>query len=218
MADNPALVPGAGEQPAGGAAPAEPDPERTLVARLKAGDAAAFEEVVRSQGRRLLALARRVVGNEDDARDVFQDAMVSAFRAIGAFAGEARLSTWLHRIVVNTALMKLRQRRRRAEEPLEPLLPVFQADGHHVAQFVEWPDVDRKLAQGEVRARIREAIGRLPDTYRAVLVLRDIEGLDTRETAAALGVTENAVKIRLHRARQALRTLVEPLLAPREPA
>lgn len=218
MADIPALEPGAPEPSGEGPAPATSDPEAGLVARLKAGDAAAFEEVVRSQGRRLLAVARRVVGNEDEARDVFQDAMVSAFRAIGSFAGGARLSTWLHRIVVNTALMRLRQRRRRAEEPLEPLLPVFQADGHHVARFVEWPDLDRKLARADVRALVRDAIGRLPDSYRAVLVLRDIEGLDTRETAGALGTTENAVKIRLHRARQALRTLVEPLLAPRGPA
>lgn len=218
MADNPASASGSAEGPAAGPEPPAPDPEAALVARLKAGDAAACEEVIRSEGRRLLGLARRLVGNEEDARDVFQDAMVSAFRAIGSFAGQARLSTWLHRIVINTALMKLRQRRRRAEEPLEPLLPVFQADGHHAARFVEWPDVDRELARAEVRARVREAIGRLPASYRAVLVLRDIEGLDTRETARALGVTENAVKVRLHRARQALRTLVEPLLAPRGPA
>jgi RNA polymerase sigma-70 factor, ECF subfamily len=183
--------------------------EAQLVARLKAGDDLAYEQLIRENGGRLLGLARRLTNNDEDARDVLQDAFLSAFRAMDRFAGESRLSTWLHRIVVNTALMKLRSRRRRPEEPLDPLLPPFANDGRSAERYAEWPDAERAIEQRETRERVRGGIERLPESHRTVLMLRDIEGLDTRETATMLGITENAVKIRLHRARQALRTLLD---------
>jgi RNA polymerase sigma-70 factor (ECF subfamily) len=187
--------------------------EQALLARLRAGDDAAFEELVRTYTPRLLGLARRIVGNEEDARDVIQDALLSAFRSIDRFQGDARLGTWLHRIVVNTALMRLRRRRRKPEESIEPLLPAFQSDGHFVEQFSAWSraeGADAALSRRETRELVRGLIERLPDSFRTVLLLRDIEGLDTEETARVLETTPNAVKIRLHRARQALRTLLAP--------
>jgi len=187
-----------------------PDSDQALVARLRAGDEDAFAEVVRDYGPRLLAVARRFVLNDEDARDVLQEAFVSAWRAIGAFAGTSKLSTWLHRIVVNAALMKLRSKRRRPEDPLDPLLPAFDSDGHHAARVVTWPDAEVRLAREDTRRYVRARINELPESYRIVLLMRDIEGLDTAETAQALGLTENAVKIRLHRARAALRTLLDP--------
>ena len=159
----------------------------------------------------MLSTARRLVGTEEDARDVVQSAYLSAFRAIGEFQGSAQLSTWLHRIVVNTALMRLRSRRRKPEESIEALLPVFQADGHFVERFSSWDvPADQLLEQQETRRQVRSAIDRLPDTYRTVLVLRDIEELSTQEVAEALDITPSAVKVRLHRARQALLTLLRP--------
>jgi RNA polymerase sigma-70 factor (ECF subfamily) len=129
------------------------------------------------------------------------------------FEGQAKLSTWLHRIVVNAALMKLRTRRRKPEESLEPLLPAFRENGHHADKFSVWDDpADQLAAREETRQVVRDAILSLPDTYREVLVLRDIEEMNTDETARALGITPNAVKIRLHRARLALRTLLDPHL------
>lgn len=196
-------------EPSSPAAGPHPDVERALVARLKTHDPGAYEELVRQNGPRMLALARRVVGDDEGARDVVQDAFLSAFRGIDAFAGEARLSTWLHRIVVNTALMKLRSRRRRPEEPIDRFLPAYREDGHFATGFVEWGDVEQRLQRREMREAVRRAIDRLPESYRTVLLLRDIEEMSTAETARALGVTENAVKIRLHRARQALRTLLD---------
>ncbi len=187
--------------------------EQLLVARLRAGDDAAFEELVRTYTPRLLGLARRIVGNEEDARDVLQDAFLSAFRSIERFQGDARLGTWLHRIVVNTALMKLRRRRRKPEESIEPLLPAFQSDGHFAEKFSSWAGgeaADVALSRSETRELIRGLIEQLPESFRTVLLLRDIEGLDTEETARVLDTTPNAVKIRLHRARQALRTLLAP--------
>jgi RNA polymerase sigma-70 factor (ECF subfamily) len=182
-----------------------------LARALRDGDERAFEAVVRAQGGHLLAVTRRMLRNEDDARDAVQEAFLSAFRARRQFTGGSRVSTWLHRIAVNTALMKLRARRRKPEDAIDDLLPAFTGTGLHAERFVSWSEpVDVALERQETREFVRRAIDRLPDSYRMVLLLRDIEGLDTEETARLLGLTPNAVKIRLHRARMALRTLIAP--------
>jgi RNA polymerase sigma-70 factor, ECF subfamily len=187
------------------------DDEATLVAQLRAGEEAAFEQVVRLYGGRLLAVARRIVGTEEDARDAVQDAFLNAFRSLDRFEGNAKLSTWLHRIVVNAALMKLRTRKRKPEQSIETMLPSFLDDGHHEERFRSWDEpVDTLMERAETRELVRKQIDALPDGYRTVLVLRDIEGLDTEETAKVLGLSVNATKIRLHRARQALRSLLAP--------
>ena len=191
------------------AAVAAPD-EQALIERLRAGDAEAFESLVRTQMPRMLAVARRMLPTDEDARDAVQDAFLNAYKSIGRFEGQARLSTWLHRIVVNAALMKLRTRRRKPEESLEPLLPSFSANGHHVEKFGPWREpADEAAGREEVRQAVREAILELPESYREVLVLRDIQELSTAEAAETLGITANAVKIRLHRARLALRSLLD---------
>jgi RNA polymerase sigma-70 factor (ECF subfamily) len=183
--------------------------EALLVNRLRAGDERAFEDLVRTFGGRLLAVARRFVRNDDDAQDIVQSAYLSAFRALNQFEGNCQLSTWLHRIVVNTALMKLRSKRRKPEESIEDLLPAFQEDGHHVEQFADWTTpADQLMERNETRATVRACIDRLPDNYRSVLLLRDIEERSTQDVAIALSMTSTAVKVRLHRARQALSTLL----------
>jgi RNA polymerase sigma-70 factor, ECF subfamily len=185
--------------------------EAELARGLREGDPRVFEEIVRTYGARLLAVARRILKEDEAARDAVQDAFISAYRARKTFTGSARVSTWLHRIAVNASLMKLRSQRRRPEDPIEDLLPTYTEDGHHSERFVSWAEpVDSALARKETSAFVRQAIDKLPDSYRSVLLLRDIEGLDGSETAAALGLTPNAVKIRLHRARLALRKLIEP--------
>jgi len=186
--------------------------EDDLVGRLQNGDEAAFEVLVRSEGGRLLSVARRFLRNEEDARDAVQEAFLSAFRSISGFAHGSRISTWLHRIVINACLMRLRSARRRGEESIEDLLPRFAEDGHKVNHPTPgWEgSAEELLARSETREIVRRAIDQLPETYRSVLLLRDIEELNTEEAARLLGVTENAVKIRLHRARQALRMLLEP--------
>jgi len=158
----------------------------------------------------MLRTARRLLSNEDDARDAVQDAFLSAFRSIEGFQGASRLSTWLHRIVVNAALMKLRSKRRKPEQSIDELLPEFLEDGHQTPRSAKWNEPYADLERRETHALVRHCIDQLPDAYRTVLMLRDIEELDTGETAELLGVSPNAVKIRLHRARQALRTLLDP--------
>jgi len=185
------------------------DESAPLLAGLRRGDDHAFATLVRQHGGRMLATARRLLRDDDEAEDTVQEAFVSAARAIDGFAGDSKLSTWLHRIVVNTALMRLRSRRRRREEPIDDLLPRFDADGHHAEGVVGWETPsDVLLERRQTRAMVRRCIDELPERYRTVILLRDIEEMDTEETAHSIGSTPNAVKIRLHRARQALRTLL----------
>jgi RNA polymerase sigma-70 factor (ECF subfamily) len=183
--------------------------EPTLVARLRAGEESAFEQLVRSTSGRLLATARRLLRNEEDARDAVQSAFIRAFQSLGRFRQESRLSTWLHRILVNEALMRLRSRKS-SEESIDDLLPSFQEDGHQVRETADWSDLaDKSLERAETAEMVNRLIEQLPESYRTVLVLRDIEGMSNAEIAEMLGISTNLVKVRLHRARQALRTLIE---------
>lgn len=183
--------------------------ETELVSALKAGDDTAFETLVRTSSQRLLAVARRFARTEEDAQDIVQTAYLNAFRALEKFEGQSQLSTWLHRIVVNTALMKLRTQRTNPEESIDTLLPTFSGDGHHVEQFRDWNvPADVLVERAETRAVVRACIAELPEMYRSVLLLRDIEERSTRDVADALDLSTAAVKTRLHRARQALATLL----------
>jgi RNA polymerase sigma-70 factor (ECF subfamily) len=191
--------------------------EAALVARLRAKDDEAFAVLVRTYMARLLRVARRFLSSEEDARDAVQDAFVSAFRSIGTFKSGSTLATWLHRIVVNSSLMRLRSMRRHPEEDIESLLPRFAPDGHQVEPSVDWaPTAEEMVERAETRELVRKSIDQLPETYRTVLIMRDIEEMSTDETAAALGITANAVKVRLHRARQALRTLLDQQLREKQ--
>ena len=188
--------------------------ERQLLAQLRAGDEAAFEQVVQLYGGRMLAIARRFLNNEHDAQDAVQEAFTSAFRALDRFNGDSLLSTWLHRIVVNAALVQLRSRRRRGERTIEELLPRFDRGGEWLDDPTPWTEArETALERRDSREMVRRCIEKLPASYRSVLLLRDIEELDTEETARLMAVTSTAVKVRLHRARQALKTLIERELA-----
>ena len=198
-------------------APVAMHPDAELLAQLRSGDERAFAALVRRESGKLLAVARRILRSEDEAQDAVQDALLSAFQNLDRFEGNARLSTWLHRITVNAALMRLRSKKRRREDAIDELLPGFAEDGHHLAPVHGFHEgAEDEIAAAQVAAIVRAAIDELPESYRVVLVLRDIEGLDTAEAAAALGIGADATKMRLHRARQALRTLLERRLPQKE--
>ncbi len=185
--------------------------QTNLLERLRAGQDAAFDELTELTAGRMLAVARRMMSSEDDAHDAVQEAFLSAFKALGAFDGRSQLTTWLHRITVNACLMKLRSQRRRPETLIGDLLPQFLEDGHQRQSSRRWkPAQQAGIEQAELRSLIRSKIDELPELYREVLLLRDIEELDTEQTGEILGLTTAAVKTRLHRARQALRTLLDP--------
>lgn len=186
--------------------------EKVLLARLNAGDEAAFETLVREQTRRLLPMARRILGSHEEAQDAVQETLLAVVKSLNTFRGESRLSTWIRHIAVNQCLMILRKRRRHPEVDLEPLLPKFDEGGHMETTCQTWDTAADLLERRETKALVRKRIGELPETYRSVLLLRDIEELDTEEVASLLAISRTAVKVRLHRARQALRTLLEPAM------
>lgn len=196
--------------------PPEPDitaddaqSQQALVHRLQAGDDTAMEDLLTTLGPRLMATAMRISGNEADARDAFQDGIISAWRKIDTFQGDSKLSTWLHRIVVNAALARLRKNKRTPRASIDNLLPTFDESGHRVLGQPTGGRVGEELEREELQKAVREKIEELPEDYRNVIILRDIEQLDTKRTADTLGIKEGAVKTRLHRARQALRSLME---------
>lgn len=182
-----------------------------LVSALKAGSAAAFEELVRLHSGSLFATIQRYLHHEDDAWDALQETFLSAFRAIGRFDGRSTLATWLHRIAVNAAVMKWRSRRRTSIRSIDDLLPRYYDDGHRRDPGPAWGSLPLdRIEVAEMRDLVRQCIAELPDIHREILILRDIEGWDTATVATHLDIEEGAVKTRLHRARQALRTLLDP--------
>ena len=199
--------------PVARAAPMSGDLENsTLLEKLRAGDDDAFEQFVRQHSGRALATARRLLRDDAAAADCVQEAFLAASQNIGGFEGRSSLATWLNRITINQALMHLRRHKAKNEIPLDPLLPQFDDNkcriepALHVVRTVE--DI---IADAQLKDMITKGIEQLPDEYRVVLLLRDIEEMTTREVASTLEISEGAVKTRLHRARSALKKILEPL-------
>jgi RNA polymerase sigma-70 factor (ECF subfamily) len=186
--------------------------ETDLIARIRDGDDRACEQLVRAHYDRMLKTASRLLRDPNDQADAVQDALISAFRAIGQFDGSARVATWLHRITVNACLMRIRSEKRRPALSIEELIPKFDGTGHHVEPVRRWRDEQPdELVTAETRRQVRDCIDQLPEPYRTVVLLRDIEGLSTEETAELTHCSVANVKTRLHRARMALRKLLEPV-------
>lgn len=187
------------------------DVDATIIEGLRAGDDRAFELLVRTYVGPLRAVALRLLQNPADADDAVQEALLSAYRGFASFRADSRLATWLHRIVVNAALTRLRRTRRHDEtQDLDELLPRFADNGYPEHFQAPWSSsIDVLVARAETRESVRQMIDRLPESYRTVLILRDIEEVDTTEAAELLGISTAALKVRLHRARQALRNLFE---------
>jgi RNA polymerase sigma-70 factor, ECF subfamily len=182
----------------------------SLIDRLRGGDAVALEEVMDQFAPRVHRLAYGITRNEADAEEVVQDVFLRLFRKIDAFEGRSALGTWIYRIAVNTALIKRRGKRATLEVLLEDHLPTFKDDGHREGDramlLADWSETpEEELLSGETRDLVRRLIASLPEQYRVVLLLRDMEELSNEETAEILNETVPSVKSRLHRARMALR-------------
>jgi len=184
-----------------------------VLAAAQSGDRDAFAQLVRREAGRLLATARRLTDSEQDAKDCVQETFLLAHRRLHQFQRRSKFSSWLHRILVNVALGKSRKRSRQPEVSLEDLMPVFDERDCREEPLGSLPeDADVLLEREDVRVAVRDAIAHLPDGHREILLLRDIEGRTTAEAADALGITETAAKVRLHRARAALKRLLEPVM------
>ncbi|TGS09426.1 RNA polymerase sigma factor [Mesorhizobium sp. M2E.F.Ca.ET.209.01.1.1] len=182
--------------------------DMTLVRRALARDPDACRAIIKIHNQRLYRIARGVVRNDAEAEDIVQEAYMRAFASLGAFRGEASLSTWLSRIVINEALGRLRKRKRIAAVSENP-----------EARIIPFPlnpsdDPERTMAQRQILGLVERATDSLPDVYRSVFVARVVEGLSIEETADLLGVRPETVKTRLHRARALVRKALDDEIGP----
>src|SRR5205823_11854655 len=183
--------------------------DRELVEKAQKGDGTAFATLVERHQRQLYRLALRMTGSEADAQEVLQEAFLNAYQKLPLFRGEAQFSSWLYRIAANSALMRLRRKRRApdalAEQPLELTGPRFSAEGSLEPASDCSQRADERMMSSQLGSAINKAVEQLPDDYRTVFLLKDVDGLSNEDIAHALELTVPAVKSRLHRARLALR-------------
>ncbi len=178
--------------------------EAVLVNAARKGDIGAFEQLVRRYDRNVFRIAQHITQNREDAEDVVQDAFLKAYQNLGQFQGQSKFYTWLVRIAVNEALMRLR--RRRPERMVSLDEDVKTEEDSMPREIADWsPNPEQQYTQGELKDILSRTIQGLPASFRTVFVLRDVEGLSTEETAEALGLSIPAVKSRLLRARLQLR-------------
>jgi len=188
--------------------------DEEIVMRLQHGERAAFNVVIQRHNQRLFRVARGVLGDDEEAEDVVQEAYVKAFSNIEGFRRQASLTTWLTRIALNEALD--RRRRRRATAALDELEPANGLQGGSVVLFhpaLVSNDPERDAARSEIRRLVEAAVDRLPDDFRIIFVMRDIEEMSIEETAAHLSIPQATVKTRLHRARRLVRAELADTLA-----
>jgi RNA polymerase sigma-70 factor, ECF subfamily len=179
----------------------EPLSDEEVVARVLAGETGMFEIVMRRHNQRLYRVARAILRNDGEAEDVMQDAYVRAYEHLDQFSGRAKFSTWLTRIAVHEALA--RQRRGNRYQELEP---TSEREGDPMDRFASLaPDPEQQASNSEIRTLLEEAVETLPDAYRTIFMLRDVEDMSTSDAAEVLEITEDNVKVRLHRARALLR-------------
>jgi RNA polymerase sigma-70 factor (ECF subfamily) len=176
-----------------------------LVASFREGNTKAFRELVRRYQAKAYALALRLTSNEADAQEVLQDTFLSVYRKFDTFRGDAAFSSWLYRITANAALMKVRSRGQRKDISLDVTDP---EEGEHI-ELRDWSDdAERLVMNRDAAQKIAKAVDQLPEKYRVVFLLREVEELSTQEVAEALGLSTPTVKTRLHRARLYLRNLL----------
>ena len=195
------------------------DTEVMLLERLRAQDASVLEILMERYTPRIYRVAFGITRSHGDAEEVVQDVFLTLFHKIDSFEGRAALGTWLYRVAANAALIKRRGKRGEVEVHLEDHLPTFKSDGHREGDramlLADWSVTpERDLLSGEAREILEEGLALLPDHYRAILVLRDVEELSNEEVAEALGESVSSVKSRLHRARMALREVLTRRLGP----
>jgi RNA polymerase sigma-70 factor (ECF subfamily) len=191
--------------------------DEDLVARAQKSDLTALKGLLERHEARLFRLAMRFVHDENDAREILQDVFVTAWRKLPGFEGRSQIGSWLYRVTANASLMFLRARSRRPTFTFSTILPeeiaAEAANSNHESCLSGPPRPDEHLAFGELRREIQNAVEKLPAMLRQVFLAREIEGHSTSQAARSLGVSEQAIKTRLHRARAVLRENIGGYLA-----
>jgi RNA polymerase sigma-70 factor (ECF subfamily) len=192
--------------------------EAGLIARILAGEKELFHELIGPYERMVYLTLFSIVKNETEAEDGAQEAVISAYRHLGSFRGDAKFSTWLTMIAINEGRKRLRKAKGRAEDSIDEQIEELEGD-YTPAPLTDWREIPLEaLERKELRAALRVAVTELPDIYRQVFALRDLEEMNTEEAAEALGITTSAVKVRLHRARIMLQKRLVPFLKTTAPA
>lgn len=192
--------------------------ERELIARILTGEKELFHELIRPYERMAYLTLFSIVKNETDAEDGAQEAIINAYRHLASFRGDAKFSTWLTTIAINEGRKRLRKAKGAAEDSIEEETEAHEGD-YTPAPLTDWREIPLEaLERKELGEALRLAVAELPDIYRQVFTLRDIEGLNIEETAQALGINTGAVKVRLHRARMMLQKRLVPYLKTTVPA
>jgi len=182
--------------------------EAELVDRLARRDESALLEVLSGHRERIYGLALRITGSEEDAEEVTQDTFLRLLDKIGQFEGRSSLGTWIYRMGLNLSLMKRRSTGRRQEQSWEDPMSAFTEDGLHAGPIRKWRGSVLDIQKEETGRAVRDAVEKLPDEYRTVVVLADLEGRSRQEIAESLELSVPAVKSRLHRARLMLRDML----------
>ena len=180
--------------------------EKDLIGRMQAGDSTAVAELSSTYGPRIHQLAFRYLKNWEDAEEVAQDVLMKVHRKIGAFRGDAALSSWIYRITFNTAMSRLRTTRFSRPNELQSAELHNENGDRSISEPADWSSIaDDRVFRTEMRERLIDALGDLPEVYRVPVILRDIQGLTTEEASAVLRVKPQTLKSRLHRGRLVLR-------------
>jgi RNA polymerase sigma-70 factor, ECF subfamily len=192
--------------------------ESGLIARILAGEKELFHELIRPYERMVYLTVLAILKNEAEAEDAAQEAVISSYRHLGSFRGDAKFSTWLTTITINEGRKRLRKAKAAAEESIEEEVEGQEGD-FTPAPLTDWREVPLEaLERRELREALRTAVAELPDLYRQVFILRDLEELNIEETAQAMGISASVVKVRLHRARIMLQKRLVPYLKTTAPA
>jgi RNA polymerase sigma-70 factor (ECF subfamily) len=189
--------------------------DQELIADFQRGEQISFEELISRYSNKVFSLASRLTRNAEDAEEVLQDVFITVHRKIGGFEGKSSFSSWLYRVTVNAAFMKLRKRKQDQTVPLEEIIQQAQ-----VVQSLKSPEhayVDSLSIRNQMLEALEVAIRKLPDDYRPVFILRDVDGLTSREVSKILDLTVPAVKSRLHRSRLMLRRRLSKFFVEQRP-
>lgn len=190
-----------------------PDHDQELIERIRSGDYGAFETLVSRYERKVYALALKLTGNPADAEEIAQDVFLTIYQKLGSFRGESLLSSWIYRVTANAAFMKLRDRRKRAKVEFDEATATPSADGDEGMPAVtatypqgDWSSTaDALMERGELGTKLQDAIAALPEKFKLIFLLKDVQGLSNEEISDVVNMSVPAVKSRLHRARLFLR-------------
>ncbi|MDN5205361.1 RNA polymerase sigma factor [Fulvivirgaceae bacterium BMA10] len=181
-------------------------PDEEVILKIREGQKELYELIIRKYNERLYRIARSFVQNEADVKDIMQDSYIRAFEKLDQFKGRAKFSTWLTKIFINTSLAKLKQNKQQRERTVDLSNELFETEQ---SEFISQQNEEQKIIKSNIKKLLENSIDHLPEKYRTVFMMREVEGINVAETADCLNISEENVKVRLHRAKIMLKDLLK---------